>query len=177
MTPWEFDIQSSFWHTIDYIQHCANNGIIFNLKKFAFGRTEVDFGGFTLTADRVKPTKSMIEAITTFPNPKDISGVRSWFGLVNQVAYSFAQAEIMAPFRELLSTKSKKFHWDDTLDDIFRASKDKIIDLITNGVKSFEIARPTCLSSDWSKTGIGFCLRQQHCWCPTDQGPDCGPCH
>ena len=67
----------------------------------------------------------MIEAIRNFPAPTHVTGVRSWFGLVNQVAYAFSQAEVMAPFRELL--KSKTFYWDSTLQDIFDQSKDNII--------------------------------------------------
>ena len=103
------------------------------------GKTEVDFGGFTLTADGIKPTSGMTDAIMNFLTPKDISSMRSWFGLVNQVAYSFAQAELMAPFREQLSSKNKKFYWDATLDGIFEASKKKIVELIIEGAKSFEI--------------------------------------
>ena len=174
---WDSDLESSFWHALDYIKHCAQNGIIFNPHKFVFGKKEVDFGGFTLTEDGVKPTSNMIDAIMNFPTPQNISGMRSWFGLINQVAYSFAQAEIMAPFRELLSSKNKKFYWDETLDQIFNASKQKIVELIEEGVQNFEIERPTCLSSDWSEAGIGFFLRQKHCSCPTDKGPDCGNGH
>ena len=170
-------IESSFWHTLEYISHCATNGIVFNPKKFAFGSDEVDFGGFTITKDGVKPKASMVNAIAQFPTPTNITGVRSWFGLVNQVAYAFAQAELMAPFRELLSTKHKKFYWDDTLDRIFEESKKQIISLIEDGVKTFEIGRPTSISSDWSKTGIGFLLRQQHCTCPPAKGPNCGNGH
>ena len=174
---WDENVESAFWHTLDYIHLCARNGIIFDPSKFVFGKTEVDFGGFTLAADGIKPTSGMIDAIMNFPTPKNISSMRSCFGLVNQVAYFFAQAELMAPFREQLSSQNKKFHWDATLDGIFEASKKKIVELIVEGVKSFEIERPTCLSSDWSKTGIGFFLHQQHCSCPTAKGPDCGNRH
>ena len=170
---WDSSLESAFWHTLDYIQHCASYGIIFNPGKFVFGQDDVEFGGFTLTRDGIKPTSSMIKAIADFPAPTDITGMRSWFGLVNQVDYSFAQAEIMDPFHELLSTKNKKFYWDATLDAIFQESKQKIVQLIVDGVKSFEADRPTCISSDWSKTGIWFFLCQKHCSCPTSQGPEC----
>ena len=174
---WDSNLESAFWHTLDYIQHCASNGIVFNPGKFVFGQDDVEFGGFTLTRDGIKPTSSMIKAIADFPAPTDITGMHSWFGLVNQVAYLFAQAEIMAPFCELLSTKNKRFYWDATLDAIFQESKQKIVQLIVDGVKSFKVDRPTCISSDWSKTGIGFFLCQKHCSCPTSQGPECGNGH
>ena len=80
----------------------------------------------------------MIEAILNFLKPKSIKGIRSFFGLVNQVAYTFSQAQVMAPFRELLSTK-RKFYWDDTLDQLFEQSKKHIVDKIIEGVKTFKI--------------------------------------
>ena len=103
--------------------------------------------------------------------------MRSWFCLVNQVAYSFAQVELMAPFHEQLSSKNKKFYWNATLDGIFEASKKKIVELIIEGVNSFKMKRATCLSSDWSMTGLSFFLHWQHCSCPTAKVPDCGNGH
>ncbi|XP_057310652.1 uncharacterized protein LOC130648615 [Hydractinia symbiolongicarpus] len=46
-----------------------------------------------------------------------------------------------------------------------------------NGVRTFETNRQTCLASDWSKTGIGFTLSQQHCSCPYTDDPLCGEGH
>ena len=119
----------------------------------------------------------MTEAILNFPTPTNITGVRSWLGLVNQVSYAFSQAEAMAPFRELLCTKDRKFYWDATLDKLFEESKRKIVRKIEEGVKTFKMNRATFLSTDYSKTGIGYFLFQKHCWCPTESGPNCGENH
>ena len=62
----------------------------------------VEFAGFTVGLDGVGPCPKMLEAIRNFPTPTDISGVRAWFGLVNQVAYAVSVADIMLPFRHLL---------------------------------------------------------------------------
>ena len=84
----------------------------------------------------------------------------------------------MAPFRDLLKTKAgSKFYWDDTLAHLFQQSKDVIIQCVEDGVRSFEPHRPTCLSTDWSKTGVGFLLQQKHCQCSIDKAPHCGPDH
>ena len=120
-------MESAFWHTVEYITHCGRNGIAFNPDKFQFAENEVEFAGFSITADGVKPTKRMTEAILNFPTPTNITGVRSWFGLVNQVSFAFSQAEVMAPFRELLRTKDRKFYWDSTLDKLFEESKLNIV--------------------------------------------------
>ena len=59
----------------------------------------------------------------------------------------------------------KSFYWDSKLETLFTESKHQIIDEIGNGVRIFDKSKPTCLASDWSKTGIGFWLFQKHCHC------------
>ena len=172
---WDDDTANSFWHTLSYIQLCAKNGIVFNPEKFKFAEDTIEFAGFDVTLTGYKPPSKMIKAIQDFPSPSNITGVRSWFGLVNQISYTFSQAQIMAPFRELLE-RSRPFYWDDTLESIFQESKKQIVSSIMDGVATFEVSRPTCLGTDWSKTGIGFTLSQKHCSCPgTD--PLCGTNH
>ena len=39
------------------------------------------------------------------------------------------------------------------------------MELVKEGVKSFEVGRVTCVNTDWSKVGIGFTLMQKHCAC------------
>ena len=173
---WDVDIEGSFWHTMYYIKHCHENGIIFNPDKFQFAKDEVNFAGFVVTQDGYKPPEKILNAIRDFRTPQNLTDVRSWFGLINQVSYAFAQAKVMAPFRELLASRKRKFYWDSTLDAIFAQSKKHIIAEILNGVKSFEINRPTCLMTDWCKTGLGYFLMQKHCDC-TKIHPTCGNGH
>ena len=40
---------------------------------------------------------------------------------------------------------------------------------IEEGVHIFDKSKPTCLATDWSKTGIGFWLFQKHCHCPSTE--------
>ena len=99
-----------------------------------------------------------------FPTPKNIADIRSWFGLVNQVAYAFSMTARMLPFRDLLKP-STPFRWDDSLNQLFEESKNTICTEIANGVKIFDKDKPTCLATDWSRQGIGFWLFQKHCSC------------
>ncbi len=174
---WKPTIEEIFWHTCRYIDLCARNGVIFTPKKFVFGREVVEFAGYTVALDSIKPTDKMLSAIRDFPTPNSLSSARGWFGLVNQVAYSFAQSQIMAPFRELLQ-KKKKFYWDATLDEIFVKSKQDIVRRVIDGVKMYDTRRGTCLATDWSKVGIGFFLLQKYCQCISlAKAPQCGPGH
>lgn len=115
----------------------------------------------------MRPCKKYIRAISDFPTPQNLTNVRSWFGLVNQVSYAFSMTEVMLPFRELLKP-SNKFHWNEKLEEAFQQSKQSIISKIYNGVQIFDKSKPTCLATDWSKHGIGYWLFQKHCSCPTN---------
>ena len=173
---YEKSMEECFFATCKYIDLCARNGVVFNPTKFKFGRKEVDFAGFTVTDDGVKPTKKMLEAIANFPKPVNLTSARAWFGLVNQVAYSFAQTEEMAPFRDLLK-RNRQFFWDDNMDKLFEKAKVKIVEQVEEGVKRFQMDRPTCLATDFSRKGLGFFLLQQECQCDAEKGPNCGPGH
>ena len=124
----------------------------------------MEFAGFEISNSTVRPSPKIFEAIASFPQPKTITDLRSWYGLINQVAYSFATTEVMLPFRKLLSP-AQTFSWTDDLNKAFEESKKIIISEITKGVQIFDKDRPTCLATDWSRTGIGYWLFQKHCRC------------
>ena len=52
-----------------------------------WGVRELEFVCFWVAEDGVRPTTETLKAITEFPRPTDITGIRSWFGLVEQVAF------------------------------------------------------------------------------------------
>ena len=171
---WDTSIEEAFFHTWDYLAICAKHGIVLNVSKFEFCKKEVTFAGFQLTPDGIKPAKATLEAIRNFPTPKNVTDMRSWFGLVRQVAYAHSCSEDLAPFRDLLKSKEKnKFYWSEDLQNLFDRSKDRIINAVVDGIASFDFQRQTYLQCDWSKQGLGFLLLQKYCSCPTDQPPNC----
>ena len=46
---------------------------------------EVSFEGYTVNSKGISPDPKRVEAIRKFPTPKDLTGVRSFLGLVNQL--------------------------------------------------------------------------------------------
>ena len=67
----------------------------------------------------------------------------------------FAKLSGSAPFRHLLSPNTP-FKWTDDLEAAFSASKETILEIIQRGVHSFDSELETCLSTDYSKKGIGW---------------------
>ena len=129
-----------------------------------FAEDAVEFAGFEITRDSVRPCNRYSQAILDFPTPKNITDMRSWFGLVNQVSYAFSMTDKMHPFRQLLKPGTP-FKWDASLECAFQESKSVIVSEIEKGVRIFDKSRSTCLATDWSKHGIGFWLFQKQCDC------------
>ena len=122
---------------------------------------------FRVTDHEVKPLPKYLDAIKGFPRPTNISDVRSWFGLVNQVAHYAKLIEIMKPFKHLLSSKVK-FAWSEELEEAFEKSKTAIVEAIEEGVRIFDPERKTTLCTDYSTTGVGYFLYQKWCSCKSD---------
>ena len=145
-----------------------------NRDKFQFCQDMVQFGGLQITPSEVTPSKPMLEAILNFPIPKTLTDARSWFGLVNQVAWAYSLGPVMLPFRDLVKRDSH-FAWDQGLKAAFQHSKQVIVDLVRNDIATFEKNGITCLAPDWSKEGMGSLLLQKHCSCATDRSLVCCP--
>ena len=167
-------IEEAFYHTFDFLTLGFLNGIVFNIPKFTFCQYEVEFAGLRITKDGVAPSKSMLAAIEGFPTPANLTDARSWFGLVNQVAWAYSVSPIMQPFRDLLKSKAE-FAWNQTLQNAFIESKMLLVQLVEKGVSTFDINRVTCLAPDWSKHGMGFLLLQKYCSCLMTKAPICCP--
>ena len=139
-------------------------GYCINPDKFHFAHRTVDFAGFCISESVVEPLPKYLRAIREFPTPSNITDIRSWFGLVNQVSNYAQLRDMMAPFKPFLSPK-RKFEWSDELDKAFTASKSAIADAICHGVEIFYPTRRSCLRPHWSIKGIGYFLLQKHCAC------------
>lgn len=170
---WANNIEESYDQAVKYLVLCGRNGIILNPKKFKFAEDEVEFAGFKISKNSIAPIPTFLKAIEGFPQPQTITDIRSWFGLVNQAAYSFSKCSVMEPFRKLMK-KGSQFMWNKDLDEAFKAAKATIKRKIEKGVRIFEKNRKTCLATDWSKTGIGAWLLQKHCKCDSSK-PFCCP--
>ena len=170
---WSDNIQQNFEDVCKLLEVCHTAGLIFNSDKLQFGQDTVEFAGLEVTMSGVRPSRKFLESIRAFPAPKTLSEARSFFGMVNQVNYAFAMSTFMSGFRHLLRPDTwEAFEWNDTLKEEFEAAKEMIIEAVKDGVSCFELSRPTCLATDWSKQGLGFFLMQKWCECKILR-PDC----
>ena len=119
--------------------------------------------GYELDWDNYRPLSEHMSAIRNFPmlNNTTITDIRSWFGLVNQVAPFVAIAPVMEPFRELLrKSPYRKVYWDQRLKDSFIAARDSICKMLGDGLTYYDKTRKTAVVMDWYKDGMGFVISQ-----------------
>ena len=144
---WSFSIAESFLQAQDWLDICGRHGITLNPSKFRFAMESVYFAGFEITSETIRSCRKYTNAISDFPTPTSLTDVRSWFGLINQVAYAFSMTDIMLPFRDLLKP-SVPFEWTDALQRAFSSSKLAIVAEIEHGVTIYDKTKPTCLATD-----------------------------
>ena len=155
---YELDIEKNFLATCSFLQKCATGGIIFSSKKFQFAEEDVRYAGFMVTKQGLRPLPEFINGIKNFPSPRSITDVRSWFGAVNQVSYTFVSSSSMLPFRQLLRPQVP-FFWNEELETAFQQSKEEIVRQCEKGVRLFSLTAPTGIATDWSRScmGSGWC--------------------
>ena len=56
-----------------FLQRLRENGVTLNREKCKFRTDTVEFLGFQITPEGVKPMNEKVEAIINFPNPKKIT--------------------------------------------------------------------------------------------------------
>ena len=147
-------------HVREFLSRCEAKGISLNLGKLQLAQRSVKFAGFVVSRDGYGPNPQLTESLSAFPTPTNISDLRAFFGLVNQLA-SFVDniAELMEALRPLLSPKKNYFQWEDQHQRAFEEAKKRLTSVPTLGY--FDPTRPTTIATDASrKNGLGFVLRQ-----------------
>ena len=70
---WSETMEQAFFRICTLMSHCNKNGMVYSPDKFMFARKTMEFAGFEITKEGIKPTDTYIEAIRNFPTPTNIS--------------------------------------------------------------------------------------------------------
>ena len=80
---WAKDLPTLYDRVRAIATRCASLNIALSKKKFVVC-TELSFAGLIFSADGIRPDPERIVSLSRFPVPRDVTGVRSFFGLANQ---------------------------------------------------------------------------------------------
>ena len=121
-------------------------------------QSDIEWLGFKIFGDRVRPLVGKADAIKNLPTPKNISELRSFFGSINQyVKFVPNLSTLISPLRPLLNKKSV-YKWDNNHSIAFGKLKAEIVNITENS--HFDIKEKTRLKTDVSHNGLGATLEQ-----------------
>ena len=144
-----------------YLTKCRENNITLNRDKFVFAKDNLKFVGYIVGKDGIMADPEKTQALKKFPTPKNLTELRSFLGLANQLGqFTDKLSGLVQPLRDLLKTKNE-FIWTSTHEEAFNKIKDHLASppILSN----FNPSRETQLHTDASRTnGLGFILMQKH---------------
>ena len=93
-------------HVNQVLARCRAHRITLNAKKFDLTAPNVRFYGYQLSSDGIAADPEKVLAITNFAKPANLTDLRLFIGLVNQLAeFSPNISGAAAPLRPLMSPK------------------------------------------------------------------------
>ena len=144
----------------EFFKACDNNDITLNTKKIQWNKPEVLFGGFLLNAEGYQIDPALCKALSEFPVPANVTDLRSFCGLANQLCnFSDDIAKLLSPLKSLLK-KGIKFTWLPEHQNAFEEARKHLSSSKT--LAYYDPSRQTRLICDASRLfGLGFVLKQE----------------
>lgn len=143
------------------------NGIVINASKSNFLKSEVDFLGFHVSPQGIRPLPEKVKAITDFPKPNDAKQLLRFLGCVNFYRLLIPHAAaIQKPLYEMIEgqrTKSGKFrntilNWNTISESAFEKTKASLANAVC--IANRIPGAPLALFSDASDIAMGAHLDQ-----------------
>ena len=137
------------------------NNLTLSQPKLKYG-PQIEFAGYIISADGVKPDPRRTEAISAFPPPTDLSSLRGFLGLVNQLGFFVPDLAHMTNPLRLLLKKGIAWIWLPEHQAAFEEVKRALLSSLL--VQPFDPALKTELLTDASRLkGLGYALIQRDC--------------
>lgn len=150
-------------HLKRVFQRLVDYGLVINVAKCHFGKSEVKFLGYLVSASGIVPLPEKVEAIRQFPKPQNIRELRRFLGMLNFYRrFTQNAAKYQAPLNNCLHgpkiSNSTPVSWNPELTDAFEQCRESIAQAAL--LAHPNINAPWAIFSDASDLAIGGVLQQ-----------------
>lgn len=158
-------------HVRVVFERLKQNGLVINVSKCKFAQTEVEFLGYLVNREGIKPLPSRVQAVSEFERPTTVKELRRFLALVNVYKRFIPKAvDEQLDLRRLIpgnrKNDSRKLQWDDSSLSAFDRCKQSLAEsaLLHYPDSTKELA----LMIDASNIAAGAVLQQRSgtCWQP-----------
>ena len=140
------------------LNRLAEAGLKINASKSFFGRTSLEYLGYNISRDGIRPSQSKVKAILQIEKPKTRKQLRRFIGMVNYYRDMWPQrSHFLSPLSSLTSVKVK-WKWlpehQEAFDQLKALIAKETLLTFPDFSKEFEI------HTDASKLQLGACISQ-----------------
>lgn len=154
-------------HKIDLekvFKRLNDNGLQINITKCIFGQPSLEFLGYKITTEGIKPTDEKVKAITEYPQPQTIQQLRRFLGMMNFYRENIPHAAVHQKELNAYLQNSKKndnslIQWSEKAIQSFEQCKEDIARATWLSYPSS--SSPFALLTDASDTCAGAVLQQK----------------
>ena len=148
-------------HLRELFTRLEQHAVRINVAKSEFGKSELEFLGYTVTSAGIHPPKTKTQAIQQMQPPTTAKGLRAFIGIINYYRRCIPQAsKLIAPLWNLVENKTKNslIEWTEHSIRDYEAVKQALSDaiLLYHPVPNAQIR----LVTDASDTAVGATLEQ-----------------
>jgi hypothetical protein len=127
----------------EVLRQLCNAGLKVNAAKLTFCAIEIEYLGYVLTRDGIKPQSNKVQAILVIKPPTGVKQLRHFLGMVQYYCDLWARwSDMLAPFTSLVGeygqtkttkakgTKKVPWHWDEVHQRAFNHVKATAKDIV-----------------------------------------------
>lgn len=134
-------------------------GLRLNIVKCEFFKEQISYLGHNINSEGLKKNDSNVQSVLNAPEPKDVSEVRAFLGMVNYYSKFIPEfAKKMEPLYRLLR-KDVKFHMSNECQMAYKLLKEEIAS--ERVLVHFDPSKPIVLTTDACDTAVaGICSHE-----------------
>jgi RNase H-like domain found in reverse transcriptase/Reverse transcriptase (RNA-dependent DNA polymerase) len=135
-------------------------GLKINGNKSFFAKTEIEYLGYWITCDGIKPLPDKVKAILAIDTPRNRRELRSFIGIINYYQDMWVKrSHVLAPLATLSTSNKKKKDWGPQQDAAFNVAKKIIAGEVMLAYPDFN--KPFKIHTDASHYHLGTVISQK----------------